>query len=138
MFASGKYLATRREFPSSSCATRKKNAIFKCDLFPSCPWHKYNKINTQRTDELFEGSKLCSTGYLGPAGCPLQQGVLMHVGCCGRSSSVSRTRRQNPAADAGSFLPTHSLERPSEHLEFGPDPVCVEVNGFGHHSRRAM
>lgn len=94
-------------------------------------------INTKRMDELFEGSKLCSTGYLGPAGCPLQQGVLRHVGCCGRSSSVSRPR-QDPAADAGSFLPAHSLERPSEHLEFGPDPVCVEVNRLGHHSQWAM
>lgn len=88
-------------------------------------------------DEFFEGSKLCTTGYPDPAGCPLQQGVFIHVGYCGRSSSVYKTR-QDPAADAGNFLPTLSPERPSEQLEFEPVLVPVEVNRFWHHSQWAV
>jgi len=43
------------------------------------------------------------------------------------------SRRQDPAADAESFLPALSLERLAEHLEIWPVLVPVEINRFWHH-----
>lgn len=76
------------KLPSPFSITRQDWPFSIVTFAHSCVLLKYSKINTKRMDKFFEGSKLCTTGYLGPAGCPLQQGVFVDVGYCGRSNSV--------------------------------------------------
>lgn len=66
---------------------------------------------------------------------PFAAGALRRCGLLWKEQFCIRSRRQDPAADAGSFLPT--LEKLDEHLEIWPILAPVEVNRFRHHSQWA-
>lgn len=71
------FSTTRQDWPFSAMTFAHSGLLLKD-----------SQMNTKRTEEFFEGSKLCTAGYPDPAGCPLQQGLFVDVGYCGRSNSV--------------------------------------------------